>query len=617
MAAMTYADVSRGIQRIFKERRESLSVSGLEAAFLERFGVSVHEAAGVTTVEYVLRKGNVFAYDEAEDRVSLQPSVVAGPPIADPQLPKDERFAVDELERLIEDLGPVCCVSALCGKFIQRNGISVSSITKVRPLDLFKRYADRFLVIGGGNVSLPRYRHHPEVLSLVKRGLKTERTSRALQQEDTPQPLPAAASERDVVQEFCRLIEEEGTGTAYISSLCSQFLRRHRRPVTAIIKCRPADLFRKYPEVFELMGGGYVRLRTGHVNLPTEGQDPEPQPTAPTDGISASLGGHAPAGRELLDDKTCRQVLQRIAPPGFCEACLVRVRQLCKLLAERCFLSVVGFVISGTVGQGVAARGTADAEVALLVEGLPEEEPDELLAHLLEALLAVVEMAPGVRACGRRGCGSGAWAELVLEGGPGAEGEALGTLAAAATELPVSLRLLPARGSAGGAEATVDATDVVARQPEAVKEAICLLRWWASQQRWRSPRAVPPGRLLELIAIHAAQQLTVEDGTTPATCARVLERALELCASAPSLRLAGTGTDTAPHGPVDIRPQPPPQAPLVPDPASPHTNIADPAVFDAAELAERSAKGQASRLACFLEVAVDEAFAEVESPAQT
>ena len=76
-------------------------------------------------------------------------------------------------------LGPVTYISTLCGKFIQRpqpeiarsaclalclsvgnrfvrNGISVTSVISSRPLDLFKRHPNSFLVLGAGNVTLKK-----------------------------------------------------------------------------------------------------------------------------------------------------------------------------------------------------------------------------------------------------------------------------------------------------------------------------------------------------------------------------------------------------------------------------------------------------------------------------
>ena len=52
------------------------------------------------------------------------------------RMPMDEAFVVKEFELLIEELGPIVYISTLCGQFIQRNGISVTSIIKAKPLDL-------------------------------------------------------------------------------------------------------------------------------------------------------------------------------------------------------------------------------------------------------------------------------------------------------------------------------------------------------------------------------------------------------------------------------------------------------------------------------------------------
>merc|ERR1719277_1831856 len=281
-SGMTYADVSRGIQRIFKERQETLSVAGLEEAFRERFGVTIAEVAGITTQDYLHRKKNVFEYDDQADTVCLQPSILAGPPIADPNMPKDENFVLDEFERLIEDLGPVCYVSALCGKFIQRNGVSVTSITSTRPLDLLKKHPARFLILGGGNVSLAAFRAYPEVQSMLTRGSgKGQRAARALQ--DAQLPVPDIITEQDVVDEFRRLIAHDGEECVYISSLCGRFLQRFGKPVMSIINSRPADFVRKHSDAFELVGGGNVRLRQS----PPGGEPLSPQSRASGSPVAA------------------------------------------------------------------------------------------------------------------------------------------------------------------------------------------------------------------------------------------------------------------------------------------------------------------------------------------
>jgi hypothetical protein len=624
---MTYADVSRGIQRIFKERQEPLTVAGLEAAFVERFGVTIYEVAGISTSEYLLRKENVFEFDEARDHVFLQPSILAGPPIADPNLPKDEKFVIDEFERLIDDLGPVCYVSALCGKFIQRNGVSVTSITHLRPLDLFKRYPDRFLVVGGGNVTLAKYKDHPEVQGLVLRSAtRVQRTTRA--QADAKLPVPEVITEEAVVEEFRRLIEQDGSESVYISSLCGRFLQRFRKPVTAIISSRPADFLRKYPEVFELVGGGNVKLRD-----PKDG----PSSFAGVGAVAAvageaagkveSGGGSSPAKdgadsipedtdvMEKLDDSVCRQIVSQITPAGLMERLTDRVQELADLLRERCFLTIEDIVVSGTVGKGIATLGSEEAEITLFVDRLPEQDHDKWLPHVLETLVAVLEMALGGRARNFRTV-DGLSAQLTLlcdplsnSGRPAASMRGSGGREVLTTifispmfesreQLFECLReAAPAARRYYSPSLARDTVELVRRQPEHTRTAMQLLRWWAAQQPWQSMRAIPTGYLLELLTIQASLLLSLEGGPNSSSTAAVLERALDLCGNFLQLRVLWNGTGLATFASAEVPIPLASKVPLVLDPTNPCANVADPDFFDGTELASRASGPR--RLACF------------------
>merc|ERR1719387_2513960 len=65
---MKYADVSRGLQTIFKEKIDT----------------TIAAVVGMSTTEYLERKENIFEYDKDKGTVSLQQALLAGPPIADP-----------------------------------------------------------------------------------------------------------------------------------------------------------------------------------------------------------------------------------------------------------------------------------------------------------------------------------------------------------------------------------------------------------------------------------------------------------------------------------------------------------------------------------------------------
>jgi hypothetical protein len=257
--AMKYADVSRGLQTIFKEVKQPINLADLEKVFEEKFSTTIENVVGMSTVEYLQRKENIFDYNEAQGTVYLQQALLAGPPIADPSVPKDEKFVVDEFVQLIEDAGPVCYISTLCGKFIQRNGIAVTGIIGSRPLDLFKRHPDKFMLCGGGNVTTKKFANAPEVLELLDQqgSAKASRMTKAAEDNQAFMP-PEDITEQDIVDEFKRLIEADQTRTVYISSLCGRFLQRFKKPVTALIDDRPADFLRKFPDIFVMMVAGML-----------------------------------------------------------------------------------------------------------------------------------------------------------------------------------------------------------------------------------------------------------------------------------------------------------------------------------------------------------------------
>lgn len=649
---MTYADVSRGIQCIFKERQDAMTLAGLEAAFLERFGASIQDCAGVTTREYLARKKNVFTFNELRDSVFLQASILAGPPIADPGLPKDEDFVLDEFEHLIEDLGPICYVSALCGKFIQRNGISVTSITSARPLDLLKRHPERFLIVGGGNVSLVKFRDEPEVQSAVLRGSgKVQRVSRALQ--EVQLPVPVITTEEEVVLEFQRLIEQDGGDSVYISSLCGRFLQRFRKPVTNIINSRPADFLRKYPEFFELVGGGNVRLRPGgrpdSHDVQTATLPLAVEPATGTDPTTSTSGGSGPSslsgfqapvpaivsvpttvratsstraaapplaapvatagaavprvGQCPVDDADCADVLLHIAPLAYREALIARVRALGELIRDSSFLTIDEVVLGGAVGKGLAVRGPSEvAELVLLLDGMPDSGHDKWLPQLLETLLAVLEMELVGKARDFRTVG-GPWAELVLLGD--ADGDETGT--SITPDVLVLVVLAPSPGPGSPRETMLQRirdAPINERQymtPTLAREAVELItnqpegiRNTMMLLRWwaaMQPWSCPrttPPSYLLELLVLVATEQVVG-------LAALLEAALDLCARILDLKILWDGMGVALFQVVDICPDILAQMPLVVDPVNPCANVVDPAVFDGSELSAQAARVRQDR----------------------
>merc|ERR1719379_2192285 len=118
----------------------------------------------------------------------------------------------------------------------------------------------------------------PEVCRLLdKPSSKAQRIVKAA--EEARLPVPDDITEQHVVDEFRRLIIQDQTETVYISSLCGRFLQRFKKPVTAIISCKPAEFLRRYPDVFVMTGGGNVGLR--EVLGPDAVSVPPPPPRMP------------------------------------------------------------------------------------------------------------------------------------------------------------------------------------------------------------------------------------------------------------------------------------------------------------------------------------------------
>merc|ERR1712004_896622 len=73
-------------------------------------------------------------------------------------------------------------------------------------------------------------------------------------------------------------------------------------------------------------------------------------------------------------------------------------QELCDTLKERSFLCISYTVLGGALGKGITTLGVEEAEITLFVDKLPVMHHEKWLPHVLDTLLAVVEMALGGRA---------------------------------------------------------------------------------------------------------------------------------------------------------------------------------------------------------------------------
>lgn len=270
--------------------------------------------------------------------------------------------------------------------------------------------------------------------------------------------------------------------------------------------------------------------------------------------------------------------------------------------------------MGGAIGKGLAVRGPQEeVELVLYVNGMPDSDHDKVLPHVLETLLAVLEMALGGKAQGFRTAG-GPCAELTLNGDPSGGGKGLGPI----PNLNVRLTIAPVPGGRQSVLQCIrtapavdqryltpglaqESLDLIRRQPEDAQRAMRLLRWWSAQQAWSSPAVRPPSYLLELLALFCAEHSKTGPGQPISGSAALVEATLDLCASLPNLWVLWHGTGVALFEVTEVNPDLLQQAPLVVDPVNPGVNVAD---FDCSELAARSARGQAGagRLAAFLDV---------------
>ncbi|CAK0886628.1 unnamed protein product, partial [Prorocentrum cordatum] len=114
----------------------------------------------------------------------------------------------------------------------------------------------------------------------------------------------------------------------------------------------------------------------------------------------------------------------------------------------------------------------------------------------------------------------------------------------------------------------------VARQPDAVKVTIRLLKWWRDQQEWSSRFTHPPDEVLEVLAAYSAAQ------TKPADQRSAVANVMSLFSRFDELRVVWSDLYTK----DDVWKPLLKQRPLLMDPVNPYSNIADLQVFDGREL---------------------------------
>jgi len=290
----------------------------------------------------------------------------------------------------------------------------------------------------------------------------------------------------------------------------------------------------------------------------------------------------SPARREeaksLLDthaesEKMYEELHAKIAPRNFSSRASQMLSTIKDAVEQRSFLNVQEVVKGGSIGKGTAIVGNEDAELVFFVQGLPTAGYGKWLAPLLKLLQATLQgcipadIATNIEATEDA-------VRLTCKGG-----------------MVVHLRFCPAfaryedavqaLGSLGPYARkpfepcfVKERTQFVAKQPGPVKSTMRLLKWWRDQQQWTCALTQPSDFLLELVVIYAAQQ------TGKATQAQMMANCMALLARFDELRVVWSNY----YSPTDVWAPLMLQKPLLMDPVSPFSNVADPQDFDAREL---------------------------------
>lgn len=578
LATMKYADVSRGIQNILKERQAAITCDTLEKIFNEKFGTTIEDVVGMTTGEYLQRKENIFDYNADTGTVFLQPSMLSGPPMeVDSSTPKDETFVVKEFEALIEGMGPVVYISTLCGKFIQRNGISVTSIINTRPLDLFKRHPEVFLIVGAGNVTLKKYEHLRDVQKLLdKPSSKAQRIAKAA--EESIIPIPEDITEAHVVEEFRRLILSDQSESVYISSLCGRFLQRFKKPVTGIIDCKPAEFLRRYPDVFVMTGGGNVGLK--EILGPDAVSVPPPPPRMPKANEDRQIAEEQIRQIELTDE-VFSEMHTRLQQQTSYQAVVQRLMAVCRQIEQTSFLALEEVVLGGAAGKGLVTSGP-QAELVLFVRQLPFRGFAQWLPHILETLAPVLEHQLKAQRAEKFKVDKDSL-KFQIAGGTAEQVDVqiyLSPVFQGREHLLECIRSTPPAERFYFYPAFVkERNDFVGQQNADIKITVRLMTWWASKQRWASAFSTPIDYLLELVVIHAYQTMK-----EPMNQAGMVNTVLDLLASFETIKVLWADRGAALYQVKDIWRPLTSHEPLFMDPLNPYSNLADVNFFDSHDL---------------------------------
>mmetsp|Transcript_12720 Transcript_12720/g.35177 ORF Transcript_12720/g.35177 Transcript_12720/m.35177 type:complete len:627 (-) Transcript_12720:125-2005(-) len=357
--------------------------------------------------------------------------------------------------------------------------------------------------------------------------------------------LVVAASEEGFAQQLSELLQARALSVSELSLL---YTTRHGAPASRALEllgCASERLpgFLRRQSRF-MVEGGCVRLAVGV-------------------GTAKDAAGR---NQRYLD------LHREICSAAFLREVAATIDNVASAISEASFLNIRRIVKGGSVGRGTGIAGAVNAKVVLFLDGLPPTSRELWLPALLSAVAAALQ----VQLSGSRGIES---VKVV--------GDVVQVCSAGA--LPVDLLFSPAFGScreaieilgadpASAVALAEERVNFIAKQPEAVKITMRLLKWWREQQRWSSARTKPSDELLELVVAYAAWH------SAPADQCAAVSAALGLLAGFGSAQLMWPEA-LAHYSEAEVPAALLRQRPLLLDPVNPFLNVAYAEAFDAAEM---------------------------------
>jgi len=234
--SIRYAHISKCIQNILNDTHsKSMTITDLEGTFKTTFGVSLGSIIGMSTVEYLQRKANVFEIEN--DMVVLQSAFHKQTELKIDM--EKEKMAWADLPMLPEPFD-------MCTK---------ANDTQKEPTPAV-------------NGLLNSVRNVAETGSVAKVAASTTAAEVRTQAESDRKKQEGASKEKKcenlplfAIDELVRIFEEHSEGPIMHSSvLCSLFMQQLGASVTEISGKKPMELFRQNPHAFIWLSSGNVAL---------------------------------------------------------------------------------------------------------------------------------------------------------------------------------------------------------------------------------------------------------------------------------------------------------------------------------------------------------------------